>query len=249
MHIAEHSNLEFKIQINKIITRLVAFIMIEIKNKIISKYHFSFNLSLDTMEFRWLKKKKFFLTRVYRISSYTFLNKKKDPKKIEFEISKIHTDYEVLQKFLTPKRYISFVILINIGDFPHVLLIRSKYKRGFYIPGGRLSALKRNEIEHPFLELQKKLNIRKSNIAKNAFMGSWFFPEKESRVKYPFFPPHIKRKKKEIKIQFVQFKNQGKIQINSNWDLYAVLPFKLFTNKKRYKLILAFFLYIYLFKI
>ncbi|AEA38995.1 hypothetical protein CPARA_3gp337 (nucleomorph) [Cryptomonas paramecium] len=196
------------------------------------------------------KKKNFSLTRIYQISSYTFLNKNaKDVKWSKSKVLKIYTNYEVLREFLAPKRYISFVILINIGDFPHILLIRSKYEKVFYIPGSRLSISNKSKIKYSFLELQKKLNLKKPNIAKNTYIGSWIFPEKESRVKYPFFPPHIKKEKKEIKVQFVQFKDQGKIQVNSKWDLYAVLPFKLFANKKRYKVILAFFICMYVFQV
>nr|UXY87378.1 pre-mRNA cleavage factor Im 25 kDa subunit 2-like [Cryptomonas sp.] len=184
-----------------------------------------------------MKKKNIFFFRIFGICDYSFKNKKNflGPSNLGKNIRHLITS----NKCLYSKKYVGIVILVYFHNFPHILLIQNKNKnKTFCLPGGTVQNI--NESEKILEDLlRKKLFIEKRKISSFINIGRWVFPEIESRIKYPFSPPHSVSKKKELHIYLIEIKNQSNFEVNIKWDLLAVPLFEIGENVLKYGSIIS----------
>mmetsp|Transcript_4998 Transcript_4998/g.9948 ORF Transcript_4998/g.9948 Transcript_4998/m.9948 type:complete len:211 (-) Transcript_4998:1391-2023(-) len=184
-----------------------------------------------------IKKKKYRVFRIFEIKFYSFKNVQILKSKNSHPALKLEYNFfnqTIKQKFLC------IVILLKVNNAPHLLLLREKkIKLKFALPGG---SFKRDETEISALKrlVSQKIS-RKTETRIDSFhkIGKWIFPNNDSRVKYAFFPPHLKFQQKELSIFLIELSKIKDFEVDEKWDLLAIPLFEIYDKAGKYGSIIS----------
>ena len=190
------------------------------------------HLTVNTI---YLRKKKIFF-RIYNISKYSFKSKKNKSFESDKNLRILYPKIPV--KSTSPLKYISMVFLVHYHNTPHVLVVKNKFQKNIFLPGGRSTHPKTNFMQS-YKFLYDKTRKKSKNFFYNANIEKWFFMKNENRIKYSFLPPHFLKKKLELDVNMLQLNECNEIKIKYEWDILAVPFFEINENTLKYNLVIS----------